>query len=277
MKKLLVATDLSSRSDRAVLRAIKLAKSYDAHLTILHIIDEDTPKELLKEAEKTAKQEINYCLKGRTKDLKFDTKIIVGVPHVEILNTVTREKIDLVILGIHRHTKRKEPLIGNIIERVVKHTLKPVLIVTNRAELDYDNILIGVDFNSHSKKSLKLAFGLFKNSRFHLVHTYFMPFLDIVGDTRELEEVALDSSIRGINSMVKESLKEIGKLPGRYKINQQVKEGSITTVLKEEFARLKPELLVLGTHGRSGLAKAIIGSVTEKFLANPLCDILVVM
>jgi nucleotide-binding universal stress UspA family protein len=52
MKKILVATDLSSRADRAILRAVKLAKNYKAHLTIVHIIDEDSPKGLLEEAKK---------------------------------------------------------------------------------------------------------------------------------------------------------------------------------------------------------------------------------
>ena len=66
--------------------------------------------------------------------------------------TTAEEKIDLVILGLHRHIEEGSSMIGKVIERVVKNSMKPVLVVKNRAELAYQNILVGVDFNIHSKK-----------------------------------------------------------------------------------------------------------------------------
>jgi nucleotide-binding universal stress UspA family protein len=47
--------------------------------------------------------------------------------------------------------------------------------------------------------------------------------------------------------------------------------------LQEEITFSKPELLVLGTHGRTGLSRALSLNVTEKFLTNPSCDVLAVM
>jgi universal stress protein E len=277
MKKILVATDLSSRADRAVLRAIKLAKNYKAHLTILHIIDEDTPRTLLEQTQKIAHQEINQCIKGKIKDIKYDIKIIVGTPHSSILKAVAEVNADLVVIGLHRHTEESQSMIGKVIERVINNSMKPVLVVKNRSESDYKNILVGVDFNIHSKKSLKLSLGMFKDSKFHLVHGYYMPFLGTI-DNASLEQVFRNNCATDLDNMVKEAIKSLpSKSEKSFKINKKIIKGSIFDILKEEILHLKPELLVLGTHGRTGLTKILSLNVTENFLANPSCDVLVVM
>jgi universal stress protein E len=273
MKKILVATDLSSRSDRAVLRAIKMAKEYKAHLTILNIIDEDTPKSLLEENKKIVMKEINLFIKGKTKDLKFDVVINVGIPHLSILDFIGREQIDLVVLGTHRHTKG-ESMIGNVIERVIKSSMKPVLVVVDRPENNYSNILAAVDFNVHSKKSLKLAFDFFKDSKFTLLHSYYMPFTGITGVSNLSLEQELKDNISGD---IDELVREVYKGKKQQNIVKKIVKGSVFEVIKEEMIHLKPELLVLGTHGRSGIAKAFSLNITENILLDPNCDTLVVL
>ena len=275
MKKILVATDLSSRADRAILKALKLAKEFKAHLTILHVVDEDTPKSLLEETKKIAKQEINLCIKGKATGVKHDIKIIVGTAHVDILKAISEENCDLVVLGLHRHIESSQPLVGKVIERVVKNSMKPVLVVKNRAEIDYKKILVGVDFNIHSKKSLKLAFKLFETCKFHLIHSYFMP---LTASTSSLEEQVKGSCVEELDGMIKEVVSSISPKPAKpYNITKKIIKGSILDILQEEITFLKPELLVLGTHGRTGFARVLSLNVTDDFLANPSCDVLVSM
>ncbi len=271
MKKFLVATDLSARSDRAVLRALKLAKEYKAHLTILHVVDEDMPRSLLDETKKIAKKEIAECIKGKTKDVDFEVKIISGIPSSHILKATAEEKIDLVILGLHRHTTDHQPMIGRVIERVVKSSMKPVLVVKNRSESKYKNILVGIDFNIHSKKSLKVALDLFADCNFNLVHSYYMPFL---GASASLEAQVKANSSKDIDNMIKEAAS--GKSVKSYKIDKKIIKGDIIAILEDEIVYSKPDMLVLGTHGRSGLSRILSVNVTEHFLVNPASDVLVV-
>lgn len=277
MKKILVATDLSSRADRAVLRAIKLAKNYKAHLTIVHVIDEETPRALLETTEKVAQQEISRFIKNKVVGIKYDIKIVVGVPHKNILKIITEENVDLIVIGLHRHINSSQPMVGNVIERLIKNSMKPVLVVKNRSDYDYKNILVGVDFNIHSKKSLALSLNLFKDSNFHLVHGYYMPFL-WDNDNATLEKGFKDNCSKDMDNMIKEATQNLSdKSRKALKISKKIINGSIFDILKEEILYLKPELLVLGTHGRSGLTKILSLNVTENFLANPSCDVLVVM
>lgn len=275
MKKFLVATDLSARSDRAVLRALKLAKEFKAHLKIVHVIDQDLPKSLLDETKKIATKEINLCLKGKTKDVKFDIEVIEGSPHLDILKIASKEHVDLIILGLHRHVESGEPINGKVIERIVKNSNKPVLIVKDRAEKEYKNILIGVDFNIHSKKSLKFSLDLFKHSNFNLVHSYHMPFLGAMGNKYDDIEAQFKKTTEDdLKDMIAEVTK--GKAAkSSLKIKTKVAKGSVFDVLHLEILKTKPELLVLGTHARSGLSKIVSLNVTDSFLINPPCDVLV--
>ena len=70
-----MATDLSARSDRAVLRSVKLAAKFNASLTILHVIDNEIPENIIKESKKLALEEINFCLKYEKSKLKIDIDI----------------------------------------------------------------------------------------------------------------------------------------------------------------------------------------------------------
>jgi len=277
MKNILVTTDLSARSDRALLRAMKLAKNYKAKLTILHVIDEDSPEVLHAELKKLAKKEIFTVVEGQTKNTDYKIEIVVGVPHIEILKATMKTKADLIVLGLHRHTNKDKSTVGKVIERVVKGSLKPVLVVKDRSESEYKKILVALDFNSHSKNSLKSALGLFPDANFTLVHSYYMPFLGDVGASA-LEKEYKESCEDEMNLFLKGVVKDLAKLDKKkdnYKVKNKLEKGSIIDVLNKEALYSKPQLLVIGTHGRSGISKVLSLNVAETFLADPSCDILV--
>jgi nucleotide-binding universal stress UspA family protein len=52
--------------------------------------------------------------------------------------------------------------------------------------------------------------------------------------------------------------------------------GRAPEVIRAEVERLRPDLLIVGTHGRTGVPHAIIGSVAEDLLSAPPCDVMAV-
>ncbi|MFT7087959.1 MAG: nucleotide-binding universal stress UspA family protein [Rickettsiales bacterium] len=277
MKKILVATDLSSRSDRAVLRAVKLAKELEAKLIIVHTIDNETERGLIEDVKESAKKEINICLKNKIKNLKPEIKICVGSAFSEILKTATEEDVDLIVLGLHRHTDADHPMIGNVIERLLELSHKPLLVVKDRHEEDYTKILVALDFNTPAKRSLKTAFELFSSGQFHLLHTYMVPFLGFMGHDAQIEHQISSNCLENLNEVVDDLLKnEESDKKEQYKINKIVKKGSVLDVIKKEVPYLKPDLLVFGNHSRHGFARSIVKSSADIILLNPPCDVLVV-
>lgn len=279
MKNILVATDLSARADRAVLRSLKLAKAYNAKLTILHIVDEDSPELLHSELISLAKKEIFSLVKGKTQKIDYKIETVVGIPHVKILQEAHKIKADLIVLGLHRHTNKDSSMVGKVIERVVKNSLKPVLVVKDRSEAEYKKILVAVDFNSHSKNSLKSALRLFLNANFTLLHSYYMPILGgMAVSASSLEDEYKESSEKEINLLVKEVTGDLEKSLKKklsHKIKNKLVKGLIIEVINKEVVYSKPQVLVVGTHGRSGLSKMLSLNVAETFLMDPPCDMLV--
>lgn len=283
MKNILVATDLSVRSDRALQRALNLAKIYKAKLTILYVIDEDGPEVLHKELSKLGKKEISESLKGKDKNIECKIEVVTGVPHVKILQTALKIKADMVVIGLHRHTSKGNSMMGNVIERVIKASLKPVLVVKERAEPEYKKILVAFDFNSHSKNSLKLALNLFPGANFTLMHSYHMPFLGVAGvssSALEMEhkedcENEMNETVKEVVSTLSDSSKK-SRPAASYKIKNKLENGSIIDVLNKEVLNSKTQLMVIGTHGRSGISKLLSLNVAETFLIDPPCDVLVI-
>jgi len=278
MKNILVATDLSARSDRAVLRALKLAKNYKAKLTILHVVDEDSPEVLHVELKKLAKKEIFTVVDGKTQNVDYKIEIVVGSAHFAILQATMKTKADLVVLGLHRHTNKDGSDIGKVIERVVKGSLKPVLVVKDRSEAEYKKILVALDFNTHSKNSLKAALSLFSDASFTLMHSYSMPFLGAGSSAASLEKEYKESYEDEMNALLKEVTNNLAKSDKKkvdYKVKNKLAKGSITDVLNKEVIYSKPQLLVIGTHGRSGISKIMSLNIAETLLTDPACDILV--
>lgn len=277
MKSILIATDLSVRSDRALQRALNLAKNYKAKLTILYVIDEDSPEILHEDLTKLAKKEIFEAVKGKTKNVDYAVEIVTGIPHIKILQTALKIKADMVVIGLHRHTNKGNSMMGSVIERVVKNSLKPVLVVRERSESEYKKILVAFDFNSHSKNSLKLALNLFPDANFTLMHSYHMPSLGIIGTSNSaLENEHKEDCENEMNDTLKEVVKSLSKTSKKsYKIKNKLENGSIIDVLNKEVLYSKTQLMVIGTHGRSGISRMLSVNVAETFLIDPPCDVLV--
>lgn len=277
MKSILIATDLSVRSDRALQRALNLAKNYKAKLTILYVIDEDSPEILHKDLSKLAKKEIFEAVDGKTKNVDYKIEIATGIPHIKILQTALKIKADMVVIGLHRHTNKGNSMMGSVIERVIKNSLKPVLVVRERSESEYKKILVAFDFNSHSKNSLKLALNLFPDANFTLMHGYHMPLLGIMGASNSaLEDEHKKDCENEMNDTLKEVVKNLSKTSKKsYKITNKLENGSIIYVLNNEVLYSKTQLMVIGTHGRSGISRMLSVNVAETFLIDPPCDVLV--
>ncbi|MFT6106790.1 MAG: nucleotide-binding universal stress UspA family protein [Rickettsiales bacterium] len=275
MKKILVATDLSAGSDRAVLRAVKLAQEFDAQLTIAHVINGKMKTGVVKNAKKSAEEEINFCLKEiKTSNLEIEIKICVGNAYAEILNVIEKSNPNLVILGLHGHVDNDHYIIGSVTERLMRNSHKPLLIVKDRFEKAYNDVLIALDFNAHSKKSLEVAFKLFGGSKFHLLHSYEIPFLGFAQEGGVIEKGVSSNSIKFLREMADDLLKDFKGI--KPKIEKIVKKGYIMNVLNEEVKILKPGLLVIGTHKKSGIIDSIATSPTDDILVNPPCDVLIV-
>lgn len=280
LRRILLATDLSARSDRALESAVVLARRLGAQLSILHVVDEDLPAAAMDTVIRAARTEIEASL-AKTGTRGTEAALIDVVPgkdYRDILEYAEEARADLIVAGIHRNEDGAKPIAGTTMERVIRKGVRPVLVVPGRVQADYRRVLLGVDFSAFSRFAIRAALAIAPEAEIQAVHAFEVPFSGFQGgsETRRQYRRRHEDELSAI--IAEELGVLIGSSAGGFasSIQPVVRHGGVESVLRAEVERFEPELLVLGTHGRVGLAHVFLGSVAEGFLTRPPCDVLVV-
>jgi len=201
--------------------------------------------------------------------------VIRGLDFADILQAATDFGVDLVVLGIHRHATR-EMFQGTTAERIIRHGMQPVLVVKDAVLASYRKALVPVDLSPHAQAAIKMAAGMVPKGEVHLVHAAHRPFAAFLGrDTQN--QLIRDERARISGELTRqiEALSaSLGDAAPRF--TTVLREGDIRRVIREQVSTIQPDLLVVGTHGRTGVAHAIVGSVAEDLLADAPVDVLAV-
>lgn len=279
MKNILLATDLSARADRALERAVSLAHAHGAQLTIVHVIDGDLPASLADSQAATARESIARHVDELSANERSGIAIAVvfGRPHVEVLAMSEKLDADLIVVGAHRRDVFMDLFRGTTAERVIRAARIPVLLVKDRKSKPYQRVIVGVDFSVYSKQAIIFANDLVPQGVFHLVHAYDVPFSGFFygrkspNELRKRDQVGFE---RKIEKEMEAFLTDLKAKPPKF-VNI-LQEGHAQPIILRQIERLKPDLLVIGTHGLTGIAHAFLGSVAEDMLEEAPCDVLAV-
>lgn len=274
MRKILIASDLSNRSARALKRAARLARASGAALTVLHVVDDELPPSIAEHQE----EEARAALCARLGDLGADAEVLIafGAPAVEILQAADRIDADLVVLGAHRPAFFADLILGANIARIARYATRPLLLVNSDADADYASVVVGVDFSAHARRALETAAALAPGARISALHTFHISFKEYQTRGRDgeiaekLARPIVESATREMQAFLE------GAAIDRARVTTEIVEDGPAVGLRSEVARRKADLVALGAHGRSGLARAFLGSIAEEMLMDPPCDVLVV-
>lgn len=273
---ILVATDLSARSDRAVARACRIAREQGARLHLLHVVDDDLPAEMAEAqmiaAEKTLER---FCTASHdARGVTVERQVVAGDPWSVIVDAAETLPADLLVLGAARPERMADVFRGTTLARVVRSARCPVLRVTSPATEAYRSPVVGVDFSNCARIATRLASRLVPKAPLTLVHVYHVPFAALTGLSGgrgtpkwEKDKVEADLS-RRLNALAAATV-----MPGQARATILV-EGTPEIVLPQQMRALGGDLLCLGTHARSWLSEALLGNTALALLADCPCDLL---
>lgn len=282
MKRILAATDLSDRSRLAVSRGVRLSKALKVELLVLHVIDRELPASMIEQEQRLARELVERQLREAQADEatrvpRVEISIRVGRAWSDILRLADELNIDLLVLGSHRDRGFRDLFSGTTIERVIRRGFRPVLMAVRDPVEPYRQIVAGLDFSIGSRRALEFTHRLLPGIQICGVHAYSIPFKGLMtteANVRESRDVIVRPFEKMINEEMDAFLAEIDTPAAP--VQRVLCEGTPEEVLRSESAGRKADLLVMGTHGRTGIARALLGSVTLGFLADPPCDVLVV-
>ena len=281
MQRIVAATDFSSRSDRAIKRAGLLARQFGSELILTHIVDEDQPESLVdietREALRLLKEQIGALPELGGLDCRVE--VITGDPFSGILHVAETVSADLIVMGSHRKQLLRDVFVGTTLERVMRTGRRPVLLVNRTEQRPYRSVIAAVDISEASARAVKVAksLGFLNNVTVTFLHAFFAPAKTqlFVGDAPQ------DQIESYVESERRKAAEELVAFLERYKLDDKgsdyrIEEGDAVDVITRAVDELRSDLLVVGTHGRTGISKLLLGSVAEAVACKIDVDILVV-
>ena len=281
MYHVLAAHDLSGRSEVALARAGRLALEREGELTIIHVIDRDLPQPIVEAERKHIESYLQTSVRqqiGREKP-PYRITVIPGDPAETIAVQSEALSVDLVVTGRHRQRTLKDMFVGTTVERLLRQTRRPVLVVNNRNFPPYRNILIPVDFSEASKAAIQHAAANFPKATLQLLHTFKGPFQDYVATLALAFSREERAKFAGpLGEQAKQAMSQMIETMdlGTRAPQVTIKNGEPVPLIEEELAAEKTDLVVIGTHARSGIALALMRSVADAVLKTAACDVLVI-
>jgi nucleotide-binding universal stress UspA family protein len=261
MKKILVPCDFSKPAVHAFRYALRVAKEPKASIHLLFVaelplmpatvimpvmgFETAYVEDITGKAEKEFK---TLTEKYKEQGVKVEFKFELGSISQKIIDHISNEKIDMVIMGSHGVSGLKEALIGSNAEKIVRKSPVPVLVVKNYFNGNVTNIVfpntLEIEHQEDLVMKVKALQDLFK-AKLHIVHIN-TP-LNFTSDIVTMVRLKAFAS----RFMIKDCTLNV--------FNHQNEEEGINL-----FARsVNAELIAMGTHGRTGIAHLVNGSLAE--------------
>ncbi|AUA55236.1 Universal stress protein E [Achromobacter spanius] len=276
---ILLATDLSARGDRALDRALQLARELGTQLIVLHVMESHattarltTPvwRRLSTDHKALAERELAEDLAAA--DVSTEVVVVSGDPLTRIIETADSYGCSLIVTGTARDETLGRLLLGTTVEKLARQARQPVLVVKTRPRKPYRDVLVATDFSDGSRHALRAALQLVPNANLTLFHAYDVPFKGAAAP----DDAVTRSFYKGAEQSAREFTANTPELAGRTPPEVVLEPGQPETVLSEYSFHHRSDLVVTGTHGRTGILRTAIGSVAERLLESLPSDVLIV-
>jgi nucleotide-binding universal stress UspA family protein len=285
IENLLLSTDGSDFSDGAVREAISLAKTCSGKLFAISVVETNPEYETLapqlveKEIEKAQSYLETVKEKAAKENVTCETIVRQGEDSYRyVVEEAEKKNVEMIVMGRRGRTGLKRLMMGSVTAKVIGHSPCNVLVVPRASRVDLKNILVATDGSRHSDAAAIEAVGIARRSGSKLTVISVVPSeaaspFDIVHSEMqrdmitEKEQKTAECNIRNIRDIAeKEGIAFEGL----------VREGKPYEAIIAAAGEKNIDLIVVGSHGRTGFEKLLMGSVTERVIGLSPCAILVV-
>jgi nucleotide-binding universal stress UspA family protein len=266
-KSLLAGTDGSDEGQNAVAQSLLLAQACGSQLCVLQVV------EIVPELEAVA-PDLRACLEEELRRQQAATAsqaALAGVPldyrirhslspYAAILEEAEKIWPDLIILGRYGRTALERLFMGSVTARVIGLSPVNVLVVPGGASLAFRRLLIAADGSEFSRAALAAAVAMARQADAQLFG---------VAVAREEGEILEAQEI--VHQMMSAANQAGVSFEGFSPQGLAADEGIIRVVVENQA-----DLIIMGSHGRTGFQRLLLGSVAERVIGQAPCPVLVV-
>lgn len=273
--RILVPTDGSDAASVATEGAIALARQCNAMLHIVHVLNlgdlppefdetSQVPDDLVRHAEElvttVGDRATDAGLKVRTEVIEADEPV-----HEVLVNYARDHDSDCIVMGSHGQTDSTRLELGGTTERMLRISPVPVIVVHEDEGLDpeFERILVPTDGSDAARTAADHAIDLAKamNAAVHIVHVVDTGSIGQKIDSDDLLETSKGAGQQAVDEIVDRA--EAAEIRA---VEASVLSGDIARAIVDYATDRDIDCLVMGTHGRTGVDRLLLGSVTERVI-----------
>lgn len=289
LDRILMPTDFSDCAEATLDRAVELARTFGAELHLLHVLVlHDDPQasfidsdEIYCRWEEVASDEMGRLLGVRQTDTlnihHAQRRAVAAAP--AIVEYAAAENIDLIVIGTHGRRGLRRFLLGSVAEETVRTADRPVLTIHGedaaKSLESIERIVVPFDFSPDSEAALETAVELARTyrSRIDLVHVISLP----IAPDGLAELPVAGATYTDLSETLEQALSEHAATVATPEtaIEAHVFYGSPAPEITDFATKTGAGLIVLGSHGLSGLRRFLLGSVSERVVRSAHCPVLI--
>jgi nucleotide-binding universal stress UspA family protein/uncharacterized membrane protein YfcA len=268
-ERFLVASDGSEFSAGAVREALRLGQRCSARLRIVSIVADDLEQETM--GDQLLNQEIaaarahldTVAAQASAAGVACETEVVLGASvHDRILEESERFQADLIIVGRRGRRGLARLMVGDATLKVIGGAHCGVLVVPRAAELRGRRFLVASDGSRFGDAAAAVAAGLAKLCDAPVTAVS----VSVPAHAEDRRKLAPTIVKRIVGLLRNEGVHAEGEVP----------EGSTADMIVATAQRRESDLIIIGSHGRTGVERLLLGSNSEQVLNRTQCAVLVV-
>lgn len=271
-KRVLVPLDKSALSERVLPIAKSLARSFGSRIDLVNVvptISEDIPEEFIVQVSEEAEAYLKGIQDALSAELgaeRVGHSVETGYPASVIIDQAESQDDTLVLMSTHGYTGVQRLLLGSVAGKVVQAASTPVLLVPGDAKnpqgdlVEFKRLIVPLDGSELAESILPYVTALCKSLDMELIvlRSYNPNFPGSSIRKREISQIVHDSA----EAYVKEKAAQLKK-EGVEKVSYKVLEGGPAEEIVDFAIETPNSVTALCTHGRHGISRWMLGSVTN--------------
>ena len=237
---------------------------------------------LLKTVEDVAAEMLDRVVAEATqRGVTADKVVRLGSPDEQLAKLAIEGKYDLLVIGTRSRNKATRLLFGSTAQKLIRTAPCAVWVVKPEAEREIREIAVATDLSDAGQPALAAAVEVARAlaAKLFIVHAVDMAelsYLLMAGVSTEEIAAARTRKIDDANAALHQQLAATDYRTLPYGVKVEVIEGSPDDAIPQFVAEHEIDILVMGTHGRSGLSRLVLGNTAERILPMVQCSVIAV-
>lgn len=287
LKNVLIGTSLGEESDQVVRAGLAMARAAGAYVHLIHAAElkplgyelgaGPTEREQIVQLSGELHRQVRRL--GLDDSVLAEARVVVGAPNRVLAEAARQVNADLIVVGATGSGPFAAELLGSTADRVLRKALCPVLIVREGLQVPPRKVLAPVDLSTLSGDTLRCGLHLLAqlagSGGVEVRAMHALSLLDALAVRQRTEGTPIEQVERNTAQELQRFVLE-NRAEAPFHVEPAVIRGEARTEILHSLEEHPFDLVILGTHGRGGLDRLVLGSVASTVARKAPCSVLVI-